>query len=173
MGVVTASTVIQFDNQTDTSAIFSAEVDSRDDGLNLGKTSFSPGNDVGILLYKSRNVVLDFYDPSYGSLVSSGTVNYQTEDEFISFAGNNEVSLSKPLVSGFSYKWLGNNLGSIIPTENKLALGNTNLYPENGQYVGVAKISYMTTATAFWLKNTNLIGEDTYQIVAFFVGHTG
>jgi hypothetical protein len=170
---VTASIVVSFDNQSDSSAIFSAEVDGRQDGLNLGNTSFSPGDDVGILLHKSSNVVLDYYSPSYGSLAASGSITYEVEEQFLVFAGTNTQSVSYPIVSGFSYSWLGNNLGSIVHTENSISLSNKALYPEGGNFVGVAKVNYVTRATPFWLRNTHILGEDTYEIACFFVGHTG
>ena len=67
---VTATLVVNFgeDAASNNDALI-AEVDGRDDGLNLGKTRFLPGEDVWILLYQSKNVELNLPVTSWGDLI--------------------------------------------------------------------------------------------------------
>ena len=61
----------------------SAEVDTRPDGLNGGRSSFSPGETAYILVYKSDNVSITDTICSAGSLSSQGTAVVSVTEEIM------------------------------------------------------------------------------------------
>lgn len=172
MAVVTTSIVVSFDDSTGGDSIFSVEVDSREDGLNGGKTNFLPGDDVYLLMFKSSNVVVD------AALTSKGSVN-QTKattkdiDEYAVFAAERESSLSYPVPSSYTFDWIGDsNLGGVhIANESKIVLNTQEIdLPE--YYVGVGQIKYSSPALVYKLSGTLIPNLDSYQIALFFAGHT-
>lgn len=171
MAVVTTSIVVNFDNGGDDDAIFTVEVDDREDGLNGGKTNFLPGDDVYLLLFKTSNVQVDGVITSLGNAYTSGNTTKDI-DQFDDFVNEREVSLSYPVSSGFSYDWLGNDLGSInVLNESRMQLAQdkTTL---GDPFVGVTKTTYTSNAMIYRLTNTLLQGYDEYQIVVYFYGQT-
>jgi hypothetical protein len=66
---VTATLVIGFGQDAALNDGMVAEVDSREDGLNHGRSIFMPGDDVYILLYVSSNVTLKTPVVSHGTLL--------------------------------------------------------------------------------------------------------
>jgi len=168
---VTTSIVVQFTQADGTSGTLVMEVDDRataDGGLNGGKTSFMPGDTVWLLRYKSSNVVLDAQETSLGSLAEGAAVVVsKTED--VTFAGETEASVRYPITSGFTYTWVGKDNGTIS------VIGETTLRipePAAGSYaVGIAKVTYNTTATVVTLTHSDP-GLPDYGIVVFVAGHT-
>lgn len=149
-------------------AHLSAEIDSRDNGLNGGKTSFSPGEDVYILVYKSSNVSIVSADASAGSVAPQGsTVVTVTED--LTYAGQNTSQLAKPSNSGLSSsKWLGNNLGSLTVGADQVTVTAGSASDTS---VGVAKVTYETTALIYKLSSPLTVeGEDEFTIAVLIIG---
>lgn len=169
---VTASIVVQFDRGADSSAVMIVEIDDReiaDGGTNGGKTTFLPGDDVNLLLYKNTTVVVDGWVPSLGSLnpVSYVPIAIQKTEDIV-FAGETEVNVRYPVLGNFSYQWVGANLGAItVVNENTVRVPE----PAAGTYaVGVARVSYTTYALVYKLSHSDP-GLVEYSIVAFFAGH--
>jgi hypothetical protein len=96
METVTTSVVISFGSPSaEGSGVFSAEVDSRDDGYNFGKTSFIRGDSPAVLLYASPEIVVTKILLSEGSYTELGSGSHTVEDS-LTFANESSASLSKP-----------------------------------------------------------------------------
>ena len=168
---VKTSVVVRFSSEDDDNAIFSAEVDSRDEadgGLNEGKTSFEPGDTVKILLHRTSNTTVDFYDSSLGSLVKGSSTNYVHTDT-VTFASETKATVNKPIVGSITnVKWVGNSLGSLKPLPYGTGV-ELSVKPAEKNYVAVAKITYTTSATVYTLSNTGFTDSE-YDISVLFVG---
>jgi hypothetical protein len=137
--------------------IFSAEVDSRDDGYNYGKSSFLKGDSPVILLFASPTVVLTKVLQSEGAYSSLGAGVYVVEDD-VTFANTREASLAKPYVSGMQ-------IVSAMPAiPDWVVSGNNLLVPHN--IVAAASIRYNSSFTAYRI--TNVSGD--YPVVVYFEG---
>lgn len=178
MAIVTTSVVVSFDAAAEGEALFTAEVDGRPqdkDGLNGGKTSFVPGDDVWILLYKTDNVNVVFAEPSLGSLTHFQNKDGVSDEEgFIEITGESkgdrfEHTFSKPVEDGtFNHQWIGNNLGNFT-IQNYGAKLVLSQQPPGDYYVAVMKYDYKAPYLAYKLSGTNF-ALDNYQIVCFFAG---
>lgn len=103
-------------------AHLSAEIDTREAGLNGGRTSFSPGDDVWFLVYMSDNVQVDGNPlPSAGS-ITAGTPFSVTNSQEVEFADTNTSSLSVPATSIVSTLWFGNDLGIPVLQSDKTTI---------------------------------------------------
>ena len=176
--IITASQIINFDRDEDADrGILRLEVDNRNNGLNAGKTSFSPGDSVGLLLYKSPNVTI-LHGPivTYGSISEEGT--HITEHEgFLAFAGDTEQTMSHPICTP-ALGWVGNSLGatrilncSVVQLVNPPDWnpGNT-AEPLSGK-IGILRYSGTATAQGYRLSGTNLSDQETpYQIGVYVFG---
>ena len=149
MALVTASVTIGFATADSGSAIFSAEVDSRDTGLNGGKTSFAPGDPVWMLLYKSSYVTMG--PPgggtpviwSSGAVAQGAPVTHEVEED-ISVAYDTGFSTSKPITGSYSIT----SFSSAMPTFTKVG-ENSFTCPTKAVFAG--RIKYTTTAMSYKL----------------------
>lgn len=168
---VTTSIVVQFTTTTGTSGVLVLEVDDRavtDGGLNGGKSSFLPGDDVYLLMYKGSNVTIDALLTSLGAIYTGVSVTVQkTED--ITFAGETEASLKYPTNALTSYTWLGRNNGNVtLVGDNTLKIPA----PATGDYpVGICRVVYNTQGVVQKLVHSDP-GFSDYGIVVFVAGHT-
>ena len=167
---MTSSTtvVVQFTNPAAAAAAnahLSAEIDSRPEGLNSGKSTFIPGTSAYLLIYKSANVQLLQAQSSAGSFSYSGTVLVQRTDE-LQFADVATASLAAPMDGAIvSYKWIGRDLG--VPTVG--VDGKTVTVPTSG--VGVLSITYNSTATIGALASPATVsGEIDFSILVLIKG---
>lgn len=159
---VTTSIVVQFSQGTAGGSL-SAEVDSREDGLNGGKSSFLPGQTAYFLIFKSPDVVLDAVLSSAGVLNDVGEGLMDVE-EWLTFSDASEVSTSKRVESGLSYQWYGNNLGAVTVSGDKLVAQTKG--------VGVLKVTYKAKYRAYGLSSPALInGKSEFQIAVLVKGH--
>lgn len=159
---VTTSIVVQF-SQNSAGGSLSAEIDSREDGLNQGKSSFAPGDRAFFLLFKSSDVAVDSVVASGGSISSAPGGLYDVE-EWLTFADATEANLSKPMYSGFTYQWYGNNLGAVTVSGNKVTA------PTKG--VGVLKVTYKAAYDAYSLASpATMNGKSEFQIAVLVKGH--
>lgn len=173
MGVVTTSLVVELGGAASDSAIFNVQIDDREDGLNNGKTSFLPGDDIYLLLFKTSGVTVIDYLTSQGYLVPSGVADYPVEG-FATFPVEKEFSLSYPVPAGrtVTKQWLGNDLGnSTIKNESIIALSADDA-TLGERYVGVMKYSYTAQASVYRLTDTLINGVDVYQILCYFAGES-
>lgn len=161
--IVTASQIISFDVDTDADqGVMRLEVDNRNDGLNGGKTSFQPGDSVGLLLYMSSNVSLISIVVTAGTLAPEGGIIQIHKEGYLAFAGDHAQTMSYP-ICGPSLGWMGNDLGGTIvrncavvelvdpPDWNP---GHPDFNPAGN--VGILQYSGDATAQGYRLSDTNL-----------------
>jgi hypothetical protein len=163
MSVVKTSIVVQFTTAGEGS--LSAEIDSRPEGYNGGRTSFVPGDSPVFLIFKTSNVTIISIEPSAGVIAGPlGTGTVPVED-MLSFAKETEASLQKPITGALTSKWLGNDLGTpTVVGEQKVRV------PTVG--VGVLKTNYNSAFTAYQLTGlpTVLNGESSYEVLILITG---
>lgn len=160
--IITASIVIDFDAKAED--ILKVEVDDRLDGLNKGKTSFAPGDEVGLLIYRTSNVTIDKIITSLGSVKAEGSGSRQLE-EFITFADADEAGSNYPIKSNFSYSWIGETLGSLV-------LQGESSVKASSKGVAAAQIKYTTDFLQYRLINIpkSYNGLTSFPVVVFVVG---
>jgi len=96
---LTASAIVSFAAKDDGTQHLSAEIDSREDGLNGGATVFFPSSQPVFLVYATvpHNV-----ETSAGSVQTAGLVSVPVEEEIVHYfdadALEREVVLSKPVI---------------------------------------------------------------------------
>lgn len=146
-----------------------AEIDTRPGGLNGGKTSFIPGDEVYILVYKSSNVTIDSAIASTGTLTFEGGLSPEIVNlsESVVFANTPDANVTRPILTIQSNNWLGNNLGGILKT-GELQISLTS--PPAGIYAGVNDVNYDSEAQVYRLSNTLINGISEYEIAIVFVG---
>lgn len=164
--VITASLVVNLDRSGGDGTL-SIEVDGRENGLNNGKTNFAPGEDVGLLVFRSTNVVIDEIISSLGSISGAGNGSYAVE-EFATFANTNDASVSKPIWGSLSYDWIGKSLGGLQVVDN----GTRVLAREKG--IAAAALDYGSSYQGYYLRNTPTTynGRTKYPVVIVVFGHT-
>ena len=174
MQIITASQIITFDDSSDADrGILRLEIDSRPDGLNGGRTSFKPGDSVGLLLYRSSNVSI-----IHGPIVTAGTLDSEGTHSvfqagYLTFADNHDATMGYPIANP-SLSWVGNSLGSTkVVNESRVVLTNPpDFNPGAGNVqVGILQYSGNAVAEGFRLRNTNIPDADRpYQIGVFVFG---
>ena len=167
---ITATVVVSFGGATSDNNGLVAEVDGREDGHNQGRTSFNPGDDVYILLYKTDNVTLNDPVVSYGTLVFEAGLSPEPVDQTddLQFVDEIEATLQYPVnADGFTGQWLGNDLGVVQPV-SQIKVGITR--PVDAHFAAVYRIAYQADALVYRLTNTLLTGFDQYPIVVHFSG---
>ncbi len=161
--IVTTSITVQF-GQADASSHLSAEVDGRTDGLNFGKTSFIPGDDVFFLVYKSGNVALRSPILSGGSVSTQPTTTIVIT-EYLIFNNTNTATTSKPVSSGFTSKWLGKSLKGVTIGADQVTLNSK----EFG--VGVLQVTYTTNVFVYKINSpASIEGETEFPIAVVIIG---
>jgi hypothetical protein len=153
------------DGQGTSEGHLSAEVDARPQGLNGGKTSFSPGETVYILVYKSDNVSITETICSAGSLSTQGTATVTVTDELM-FEETDAASLSVPARAGIDTSvWYGRSLGTLTLQSDKVTVKSA------VKGVGVAKVTYEAQAQVYALASpAALNGETDFSILALIKG---
>lgn len=146
------------------------DVDDRPDGLNQGRTRFSPGDDVYILVYKTENVVLNTPVVSAGSLIPRpglSPVFYEKEQD-LQFVDELEATLQYPIPPGVlaTGNWLGNSLGNVTQ-RGQLVVG----IPAQAaaHWAGLYRHVHTAQADVYVLTNTYLPYE-SYSIICHFTG---
>lgn len=143
----------------------SAEVDSREGGLNGGQVAFSPGAPVFLLAYKTDNVTIT------DVLVSAGTITPQpdiivTLAEELSFEDVDTASLPKPATGGIqSVKWYGNSLGALTVQDDRMTVKAAS------SGVAVCSVTYQAVAKVYKLVSPpNINGETAFPILVLVKG---
>jgi hypothetical protein len=163
--VVTASLVVNFDSGG-SDGILSAEVDDRSDGLNLGNTNFAPGDRVGILMFKTTNVVMDPGTPviTGGTIAGAGSGTLVVEED-ITFAKEKEANSKYPINSVSSYIWMGTSGGT-------LSKKNETTFSIPAEAIAIARVRYVTNWTGYYLQSpVTLSGLSSFSILVFFSGY--
>lgn len=128
---------------------FSAEVDSRENGYNKGKTTFSPsapgkpGDNAYFLVFLADKFAITPYS-------SAGAVVYQETrlieyTETLTFT-DSQASTSKPIESIAGRRWVGVNGGALT-----FDVGTKSIKCADGVKVAVAQISYLAKARVYYL----------------------
>lgn len=170
MSNVTATIVVNFSDSSASGSggLLTAELDTRQDGYNAGKSSFAPGDEPVILVRKSDNVVITSVQTSLGACAyfASGVTQ---EEEFLNFVNSNSANASKPITNNFVSQWYGANLGGV-----KIA-GNQEVKllaapPIVG--VGVLGITYDSAFLAYRLTGVPSMvnGKGTFNVLIAFNG---
>lgn len=167
-GEITTTLVVNFQSGTGEKGFLQAAIDSRPDGFNLGKTTFSAGDQPVYLIARTTNVVVTSQIPSFGNVAfhASGILDIEQQ---LTFANTREARLQQPAIPGtIVTKWIGNNLGALVLQDDELTV----LAGVTG--IGVAKVSYQATFEAYRL--TNVIvpdpvhGESAFSVLVFITG---
>ena len=143
----------------------SAEVDTRPDGLNGGRSSFSPGETAYILVYKSDNVSITDTICSAGSLSAQGNAVVTVTEELM-FEDADTATLGKPAHSSLSQSvWYGRSLGGLTLQSDKVTV------KASSKGVAVAKVTYDALALVYTLSSpSTLNGETDFSILALIKG---
>lgn len=167
MANVTATVVVSFGGSAQ--GILTAEIDSRADGYNNGKTTFNAGDEPVILVRKGTNVTIDQVLTSLGSCTQFATGSTQ-EKEFLQYVQVAEATASKPISSGFTSQWYGNDLGTVaVKNQNTVAITGPTL-PITG--VGILGITYNSDFIAYRLTGipSTVNGTNTFNVLVAFIG---
>ena len=160
---ITTSIVVNFGE--DDQGILTAKVDDRPNGYNSGETSFAPGETVGFLVYSTSNVSVNTPIPSLGSVQQITGAQTESQDEFITFENTNKSSSSLPIRSGFTYEWIGTNLGAVTVSDQQTVIAAN-------KGVAVLHITYNTQFVPWRLTNipTTVAGESSFPVLIFISG---
>lgn len=172
---VSTSIVISFKSQEAAdaaNAILTAELDTRDDGYNAGRSSFLFGDQPVYLIYKTSNVTFDQYTTA-GSTQYVGNVTIEV-DEVITFLREQEASISKPPSTAVTFTLIG---GDGMDTANLTVSGTRVTYspddPEATPPLAVVRATYNTTALAYRLigvTDPQIDGLEDYPVVIYILG---
>ena len=168
--LLTAHLVVQFSDAADSVSVV-AEIDDRDDGYNLGRTTFYAGDSVYLLLFIPEGYVVDTV------LSSAGAVAYvedstKTIETYVPYANEDTASLTYPVGSGFNYAWLGSSLGVISTPDQFTAKLPARGYdtatkkPVPEYRIGVAYVSYLSACKVYKLYS---VPSGCTQVMVFFV----
>lgn len=169
--ITTSFTVAFSTPDAEKDGILIAEVDDRppeEGGLNP-TTSFTPGMDVIYLIYCGPGVSVDKQIHSWGSHVdhSSPVIVDQEEDVTFFSPDQLEQSLKYPVKSITSIDVVGiSGVGAPVIKGNTLTAGKSG---GDGYGVGIYKIKYKTSGSAYVLKHAPL-GFPEYEIATLVVG---
>lgn len=153
---ITTSLVVRFGDDDDGAGLLRAEIDSREDGFNQGRSSFRPGDMVHYLVYTGANTTLTRQVARPGSISGLGTRTREVE-EIVTFADEREARLGYPVAGGLSIDWFGT-----APGTAQLSGDDRLLLPEPG--VGVGRVTYTTSFRVYRLGNlpSSLHGRADY-----------
>lgn len=159
MTQVTASVTIGFASGADASSTFSAEVDSRENGLNAGTTSFAPGASVHLLLYKTNMITMGSpvapsgWIASSGVLSNAGLVDVVVEED-VAVGYDDNFSLAKPVKANtpVTLTWYGPPSGGATFTQ---VAGDQQLFKSTIKSVAAGKAKYTTEAVHWVLSGAN------------------
>jgi hypothetical protein len=156
---------VQFGNPNGVDAHLSAEIDTRPDGLNGGRSSFSPGETAYILVYKTDNVTITDTICSAGSLSAYGSAVVTVTEE-LTFEDSDTANLSKPARAGLSQSvWYGRSLGGLTLQPDKVTV------KASSKGVAVVKVTYDALALVYALSSpSTLNGETDFSILALIKG---
>jgi len=166
---ITATLVVNFGGQaaSDNDSLV-AEIDDRETGLNSGKTSFLPGDDVWILLYKSENVTLNTPVTSWGDLILRAGDELVEKEADIQFVDEVESRVGYPMRDGFTSQWIGRTaLGLVQTGELTLQIAQP---ADVEHWARLLRVNWTARAAAYKLTNTYIAGLTEYSIICHFTG---
>lgn len=168
MGAVTTSIVVQFLDRTggETGAHLSAEVDSREDGLNSGITQFYAGDSPAFLVYKSSDVTIGSMETTSGVIVPAGSGEISIE-EIITFTKTAESNVSKPPISAPVLTLLSGSAPGLSSIGSKVFT--------SAPCLAVVRAVYNASFTAYRLTQVpeTLGGSKEFPVIIFISGTAG
>lgn len=162
---ITANLTVTFgeEKQADNQHL-SAEIDSREDGLNDGETNFMPGDTAWFLVYKSDNVAIDKVENSAGTISLGASVSVEKTEDLM-FSNTDSATISVPTNALTSSVWLGNSLGTAALQSDQTTIKIAS------KGVGVLRVTYSATAQPYSIKSpATLAGYDNYAINIVITG---
>lgn len=169
MAGITTSLVIQFktsDGAAAENAVLTAELDSRENGLNLGKSQFLYGDSPAYLIYRTSNVTYT-QESTAGSVayVETGLIDV---NETIQFLADTESSLSKPPVGDVTFTLVAGR--GIVPSALTV-VGQKVTSPTEA--LAVVKATYQTQYEAYRLVGVvdpNIPDLEDYEVIIYILG---
>lgn len=142
----------------------SAEIDSRAEGPNAGRTSFAPGEAIAFLVYTSDNVRVADITASDGTVTGGAEVSFMS-DLTAQFVNSDTASLSATVERIETHEWLGNALGG-------LDLLDEGTVQADSSGVAVARVNALVRARQYSLVTpaVALAEDEEYPIVVFIQG---
>ncbi len=141
-----------------TTGHLSAELDDRAEGLNLGRTSFTPGSTAHFLVNAGQGVTVTGVNASGGSLFPGARQLFQMTEDLV-FSGSNQARLSKPARSLDAWIWMGRNLGGLTLESDSQTITASNAG------LAMVRIKYSVETEAWGLSSPNTLGgENAFPI---------
>jgi hypothetical protein len=170
---VVATLNVNFADKTDTiSGVLKLEIDDRENGLNSGKTSFEPGDTVGIMMYQDGNVDLLVNPTSTsGGLTREGGGSKEI-DEFITFSNSESGSLGYPPSGTPDLQWQGQTFkiddNKAVPFSAEIERSYSQLkIKDNFKIAGVLRARYTTSGIGYKLRS---VPKDITEVLVFAIG---
>lgn len=172
--VVVATLNVNFDaDTTAASGVLKLEIDDREDGLNGGDTSFSPGDNVYFFMFKDDSVTLTTTVPqrTAGGITSAGS-GTKSVDEYITFSNSDTASLGYPPDGAVSMEWVGScyrlNRTTLVLNTTLPEVDGSELRMAGGiQVIGILHCTYQSTGSLWKLSG---VPRDIPEVVVFAVG---
>lgn len=156
MATYTTSLTVQFGNE---SYNISAEIDSRSDGYNLGRSIFNADTDNVYFLVYAPAVDLIFTTYSSTSDIGfSGSELIEFEEVIVFTDGEASTSKNPEFIT--SVEWIGNSAGSVeLVSSNQIRANGVN---GETPKVAVARVKYSANARVYFLNapGKETLGED-------------
>jgi hypothetical protein len=170
--VIVATLNVSFSEDTEgTQGVLKLEIDDREDGLNNGDTSFSPGDDAYYFLFKDSNVTVLEHEVTAGGKSAQGS-GTKSIDETITFSNSDTGSLGYPPDGGVTLQWLGRSFEvrgtEIFPNTSLPEVTRSELKMSNGKkVVGLLNCVYESTGDLYKLSN---VPKDFDEVLIFAIG---
>jgi len=188
---VKASFTVNLGGAEATGSHLSAEIDSRPNGKNLGKTQFAPGDSVFFLIYKTDNVAPLYVTSSAGSVAYDSETTVKKIEDTLTFntIDGLETSVSKPISAITSQAWQGVDLGApalqadlmtfklpdslktvALPDESEAAFEKRQLAAAR---IAVSKIQYEANAQVWRLSTPLQVngGQTEFEVSVLITGY--
>jgi hypothetical protein len=170
---VVATLNVTFGEDTATNeGVLKLEIDDREDGMNGGDTSFSPGDDVYYFLYKDDNVTVLEHFVTAGGITAQSSVTREIEDEKITFSNSDSGTLNYPPDGSVDMEWMG----KCFTIQNGEVAANSELpnrtrsqlkIPRGKSVAGILRCNYDTTGQLFKLSG---VPEDFDEVLIVAIG---
>lgn len=171
---LSTSLVVDFGGDGNTPGVLRLEIDDDEDGLNGGNTSFVPGDTVGYKLFKSKNVTVNYHDTSYMPPQPAGAKAGVPQKEIVTFIDSKTATPRYPIDSGFTYRWLGKNPGTLEAVSDSEVVLRVPKVPPGAkvpEVLGVALLTYNTSFELYTMTSpSSLGGVDEFEIAVFVKG---
>ena len=141
---------------------FTIEVDNRTvGGLNGGKTVFSPGDQIWLLVYMGPGVSVVSAHCSSGAIYQGGSTYVQLEqDLYFTDVGSTAgiAFLAKPALQLLNYTWVGNSLGTLtLQPDMRTVIASTT-------GTAICRVAYVANAFIWQMQTPTSLVDLTYYL---------